>query len=111
MTELIVVNKIDVADPAVVERLRRDEPHVVLVSALTGEGLDELRHQIAELLPRPDADVSLLVPYDRGDVVSRVHEHGEVLGVTHTDEGTRIDARVPQALAGELAAFALLRSG
>jgi GTPase len=111
MTELIVVNKVDIADPAVVERLRRDEPHVALVSALTGEGLDELRDRIGDLLPRPDVDVSLLVPYNRGDVVSRVHEHGEVLAVTHTDEGTRIDARVPQLLAGELAAFALLRSG
>src|SRR3954462_15696147 len=86
MTELIVVNKIDVADPAVVARLRRDEPHVALVSALTGEGLDALQHRIAELLPRPDVDVSILVPYDRGDVVSRVHEHGEVLGVTQTHE-------------------------
>src|SRR3954464_13421 len=56
MTELIVVKKIDVADPAVVARLRRDEPHVALVSALTGEGLDALQHRIAELLPRPDVD-------------------------------------------------------
>ena len=111
MTELIDVNKIDVADPAVVARLRRDEPHVALVSALTGEGLDALQHRIAELLPRPDVDVSILVPYDRGDVVSRVHEHGEVLSIAHTDQGTRIDARVTPPLAGELAAFALLRSG
>jgi GTP-binding protein HflX len=111
MTELIVVNKVDVADPAVVARLRRDEPHVALVSALTGEGLDALQHRIAELLPRPDVDVSILVPYDRGDLVSRVHEHGEVLSIAHTDQGTRIDARVSPPLAGELAAFALLRSG
>src|SRR3954453_2499971 len=111
MTELIVVNKVDVADAAVVARLRRDEPHVALVSALTGEGLDDLQQRIADLLPRPDVDVSLLVPYDRGDVVSRIHEHGEVLSVAHTDEGTRIDARVSQPLAGELVAFALLHSG
>src|SRR3954467_7988581 len=111
MTELIVVNKTDIADPAVIERLRRDEPHVALVSALTGEGLDDLQQRIADLLPRPDVDVSLLVPYDRGDVVSRIHEHGEVLSVTHTDKGTRIDARVPQPLAGDLADFALLHSG
>src|SRR4051812_7842403 len=103
--ELIVVNKIDVTEPAVVERLRRAEPHVAMVSARTGEGLDELRRRIAELLPRPDVDVSLLVPYDRGDVVARVHAHGEVLSVEHTLEGTRIHARVPAWLTGELAAY------
>jgi GTPase len=107
--ELIVVNKIDVADAAVVERLRRNEPHVAFVSALTGEGLHELQQQIADLLPRPDVDVSVLVPYDRGDVVSRIHQHGDVVEITHTDEGTRIDAKVSEALAGELADFTLLR--
>src|SRR3954464_6404050 len=56
MTELIVVNKTDIADPAAIERLRRDEPHVALVSALTGEGLDDLQQRIADLLPRPDVD-------------------------------------------------------
>src|SRR4051795_2126869 len=111
MSGLVVVNNIVIADPAIVDRLPRGEPHVVFVSARTGEGLDELQQRIADLLPRPDVDVSLLVPYDRGDVVSRIHEHGEVLSVTHTDKGTRIDARVPQPLAGDLADFALLHSG
>src|SRR4051794_15911194 len=106
MPELVVVNKIDVADPVLVDRLRRDEPHIALVSARTGEGLDELRERIAALLPHPDVDVSLLVPYDRGDVVAKVHQLGEVLEVTHTEDGTRLEARVSETLAGELAGFA-----
>jgi GTP-binding protein HflX len=104
--ELVVVNKADIADAAVLRRLLRDEPHAVVVSARDGTGLDELRERIAGVLPRPDVDVSLLVPYDRGDVVARVHRHGIVDSVEHTAEGTRIDARVPPALAGDLAAFA-----
>jgi GTP-binding protein HflX len=107
MAELVVVNKIDVADPVVVDRLRRGEPHVVFVSARTGEGLDELRQRVADLLPRPEVAVSLLVPYDRGDVVARLHEHGEVTAVQHVENGTRIDAKVSQSLAGELAGFAV----
>ncbi|HET7530529.1 MAG TPA: GTPase HflX [Mycobacteriales bacterium] len=110
MAEIVVVNKIDVADPVLVERLRRAEPHVALVSARTGEGLDGLRERIAELLPRPDVDVAVLLPYDRGDLVAKVHEHGDVLVLSHTADGTRIDARVPAALAGELAAFATATS-
>ena len=40
--EIIVLNKADVADPFVVERLRQREPNHVMVSARTGEGIDEL---------------------------------------------------------------------
>jgi GTPase len=110
VTELIVVNKCDIAEAAVLARLRRAEPDLVAVSALTGAGLEELRARIGELLPHPEADVSLLVPYDRGDVVARVHRHGEVQSVEHTDEGTRIDARVPAALVADLEDYAIVRS-
>ncbi len=47
------------------------------------------------------------MPYDRGDVVSRVHEHGLVDAVEHTDDGTRLDARVPGWMVGEMARFAV----
>ena len=87
--EVIVVNKADIADPEVLDRLRRHEKHVVVVSARTGAGLDELRALVADELPQPDVDVDVLVPYDRGDLVSRVHETGEVLASEHVAEGTR----------------------
>jgi GTP-binding protein HflX len=107
--EIVVVNKSDVADPDVLRRLRA-EPGVIAVSARTGAGLDELRRRVAELLPRPDVDVPLLVPYDRGDVVAKLHDAGEVRSVEHGAEGTRIDARVPRWLAGEVDAFAVAPS-
>jgi GTP-binding protein HflX len=105
--EIVVVNKTDVADAGVVRRLLRDEPGAVVVSARTGEGLDDLRTRIATALPRPDVDVSVLVPYDRGDVVARIHRHGLVDRVEHTAEGTRIDARVPAAVAADLEGYAV----
>jgi GTPase len=103
--ELIVLNKADAADPDVIDRLRRRERSLVVVSARTGQGLDELRARIDDLLPRPDVEVEVLVPYDRGDLVSRVHADGEVLAERHLPEGTHLRAKVMPALAGELAAF------
>ena len=84
------------------ERLRRRETHSVVVSARTGEGLDELRALIARELPRPSVAVEVLLPYDRGDLVSRVHDEAELLELDHTPEGTRLRALVTSALAGEL---------
>ncbi len=105
--EVIVINKADLADPEVIDRLRRHEKHSIVVSARTGAGLDELRALIADELPQPDIDVEVLVPYDRGDLVSRIHETGEVLASEHVADGTRLSARVTPDLAGDLTAFAI----
>jgi GTP-binding protein HflX len=105
--EVIVVNKADVADPEVIDRLLRAEKHSIVVSARTGLGMDALRALIAEELPQPDVRVDVLVPYDRGDLVSRVHESGEVLGSEHVAAGTRLTAKVDAHLAGDLEPFAV----
>ena len=104
--EVIVVNKADAADPEVLDRLRRHERHCLIVSARTGLGIDALRDLIADELPRPRIDVDVLLPYDRGDLVSRLHEEAEVLASEHTEAGTRLQARVHADLASELAAYA-----
>jgi GTP-binding protein HflX len=103
--ELVVLNKADAADPETVARLRRREPHSVLVSARTGVGIEELQAMIAAELPRPAVEVHVLVPYDRGDLVNRVHSTGEVLAEEHTGEGTALHARVGDELAADLAPF------
>jgi GTP-binding protein HflX len=104
--ELVVINKADAADPLVVDRLRRREPHSVVVSARTGEGLEQLRTVIARELPRPAVPVEVLIPYDRGDLVSRVHDEGDLLGEEHGADGTLVRARVSPALAAELVPYA-----
>jgi len=105
--EVGLVDDDDLADPEVIDRLRRHEKHSIVVSARTGAGLDELRALIADELPQPDIDVEVLVPYDRGDLVSRIHETGEVLASEHVADGTRLSARVTPDLAGDLTAFAI----
>ncbi|HZI98091.1 MAG TPA: GTPase HflX [Actinomycetales bacterium] len=107
--ELVVLNKTDAADAETIARLRRREPRSMLVSARTGAGVEELRERLAAELPRPDVDVDVLVPFDRGDLVSRMHSAGEVLATEHFPEGTRLHARVRAALAAELRPFTTTR--
>jgi GTP-binding protein HflX len=109
--ELVVVNKCDAAEPGVVDRLLRRERPAVAVSARTGQGLGELAELVASMLPRPDVELELLVPYQRGDLVHRVHTDGEVLTEEHTSAGTRLRAKVHQSLAAELAAYVAVPSG
>ncbi|HEU4348982.1 MAG TPA: GTPase HflX [Actinoplanes sp.] len=103
--ELLVVNKIDTADEETLLRLKRTWPDAVFVSARRGLGIDELREAIAERLPRPAADLWVLLPYDRGDLVARIHRRGQVLDTRHTEDGTELHVRVDDMLAAELAQF------
>lgn len=103
--ELLVVNKIDAADGLSLAHLRGALPGAVFVSAHTGEGLDRLRTRMAELIEPTDAGVDVTIPYDRGDLVARVHAEGRIDATEHTADGTRIKARVPIALAAGLREF------
>jgi GTPase len=102
--ELIVINKADVADPETVAALLRREPHAVVVSARTGLGVADLLQAIETDLPTGFVDVAVLVPYTRGELLSRAHRQGEVLTEEHRADGTYLTARVPPSLANELAA-------
>jgi GTP-binding protein HflX len=105
--EIIVINKADAADPLVVKQLLAREPHAVVVSARTGEGMDELLLAIEADLPRPAERVDVVVPYARGDLLSLVHTQGEIEILDHTADGTHLIARVPEELAHQLVAASL----
>ncbi|WP_370100418.1 GTPase HflX [Streptacidiphilus sp. MAP12-20] len=105
--EIVVINKADAADPLVLARLLRREPHAIVVSARTGQGIEELLALVESELPRPSIEVTALVPYTRGDLVAKVHRDGEVLGEEHNGDGTVLHARVGAELAAELEAFAV----
>jgi GTPase len=103
--ELIVVNKVDAASGLGLAKLRRALPGAMFVSAHTGDGVEALRGRMAELAVPTDTAVDVVIPYDRGDLVSRVHADGRVQQTEHNSDGTRIKARVPAALAASLRAF------
>jgi GTPase len=100
--ELLVVNKLDAATEETLLRLKRRWPDAVFVSARTGAGIDELRAAIESRLPQPAVELLALVPYDRGDLVARVHGRGEVLESSHREVGTLMRVRVDPVLAAEL---------
>ena len=105
LPELLVLNKADLAQDDTVLALRSRYPRAVIVSARTGEGIDELRSAVEQELPQPEHRVDVVVPYQRGDLVDRVHKAGVIETLEHLAEGTRIVARVLPDLAGELATF------
>ena len=105
--EIIVINKADLADPLVIARLRQREPHSVVVSAKTGEGITEALAMIEGELPRPGVEFAALVPYDRGDLINRLHQKAEIDSLEHTADGTMVRGRAHADLAGELAAYAV----
>ncbi|MGD1108706.1 MAG: GTPase HflX [Mycobacterium sp.] len=103
--ELLVVNKVDAAGDLALAKLRHALPGAVFVSAHTGDGIDTLRRRMAELTVPVDTAVDVLIPYDRGDLVARVHADGRVQAEEHNPDGTRLRARVPVALAASLRDF------
>ena len=100
--EIVVINKADAADQVTLARLTGRERHSVVVSARTGAGIPQLLAAIERDLPRLDHEVRLLIPYERGDLIARAHEEGEVLSLDHTNEGTVLHARVLPSLYAEL---------
>jgi GTP-binding protein HflX len=104
--ELLVVNKVDAASDLALAKLRRALPGAVFVSARTGDGIAQLRTRMGQLATPADTPVDVVIPYDRGDLVARVHSDGRVDESQHRAEGTRIKARVPVALAASLKEFA-----
>ena len=104
--EQLVFNKVDAADPEALIRLRALAPDALFVSARTGEGLGALTALIDARLPRPSHTVTVQIPFDRGDLVARVHGEGELLSETHSAAGTTLNARVNDDLAALLHPYA-----
>ncbi|UBH24310.1 GTPase HflX [Micrococcus porci] len=104
--EIIVLNKADAAEPDVIARIRAKEPHTVVVSARTGEGIPELESAISATIPRPDVRLELLVPFTDGQVVSRLHSvDAEILSETYEETGTRLTVLVRRDIAADLEGY------
>lgn len=103
--ELIVFNKCDLVDQAREVELRGLVPGALLASAKSGLGIGDLEAVIADSLPKPDIEFHGVIPYSRGDLVSRFHLAGKVEELEYLEEGTRVKGLVPADLAAELEQF------
>jgi GTP-binding protein HflX len=102
--EIIAINKVDIASPDVVMEILRKEPNSYAFSVRSGFGLEGLIHAIEKSLPHPSVEITAVIPYSRGDLVSAIHERGEILSEEHLAEGTSIHAYVDGGLARSIEA-------
>jgi GTP-binding protein HflX len=107
IVEVLVLNKVDLVEPSELDTSRARFPNAVVASALTGEGIEGLLEQLERDLPRPPVELRALIPYDREDLVARLHRDADILETEHTDDGTIVHARVGEREAAELAPFVL----
>jgi len=99
ITEIIAINKADIAPPETIMQLLRQEPNSFAFSARTGFGIDTLLKAIESSLPRPRVEINAVIPFSRGDLVSAIHERGEIISEGYLPEGTSIHAMVDGAIA------------
>jgi GTP-binding protein HflX len=104
---LLVLNKVDAVDEDARRLVTAAHRDAVPVSALTGEGIEELRQRIERAFRAQLQRVELLVPYDRGAVLSELHDVAGDLEREDTSEGVRVKARVPAAVAERLRPYEL----
>ena len=97
--EIIAINKADIAPPEKLMQLLREEQNSFAFSARTGFGIETLVSAIESSLPRPRIEVRAVIPFSRGDLVSAIHERGEIFSEDYLPEGTSIHAMVDGSLA------------
>ena len=95
VSELLVFNKTDVTTEG--KRLVEQHPGSLAISAVTGDGVEQLLAVLGDRLRAMSTVVELVVPYERGDVLAALHRDGEVLVEQHEDGGTRVRARLDAA--------------
>jgi GTPase len=108
---VLVLNKADVLDADRRRELAFRHPEAALVSALSGEGLDELQERIADEFERTLCDVELLVPFSEGGTLSELHDLAGDLERTETPDGVRIQARLPSVVAERFDRYAVNGAG
>jgi GTP-binding protein HflX len=104
---LLVLNKADAVDDERREELRFAHNDGIIVSALTGDGLDELAERIEHAFRETLRPVDLLLPFEEGGRLAELHEVAGDLERTDTAEGVRVRARVPATVAERYARFAV----
>jgi GTP-binding protein HflX len=100
--EIIAINKADIALPEVLMQLLREETNSFAFSARTGFGMETVLKAIETSLPKPRVEITAVIPFSRGDLVSAIHERGEILSEDYSEDGTRIHAFVDGSLARKL---------
>ena len=107
----VVLNKIDRVDPLGRRRLANRFPGAAQVSAVTGEGLDELRAELAHRFDDRWERVRMLLPYEEGGKLSELYALGTPIEEREdTADGVALIARLPRRDLPRFAAFLVAES-
>ncbi|MBV9310876.1 MAG: GTPase HflX [Solirubrobacterales bacterium] len=104
---LLVLAKADLLDEQRRGELAHRHPEGVLVSAISGEGLDQLKLCIESEFARRLEAVELLIPYGEGRRLAELHQLAGDLEREETPDGVRVQARLPGSVAARFRPFAL----
>ena len=98
-------NKCDLLDAETLAGLKRRYPSAQFVSARTGEGIERLVGAIAQAASAADTKLDVLIPYQRGDLVSLAHERCHIISESHGEAGTRLQLLVAPAFVGTFSSY------
>jgi GTP-binding protein HflX len=99
---LLVLNKIDMADRALVAGLMDRYPRTVAVSAKSGEGISKLAQEVSHALSDGFLDVDVETGVENGRLLALLANYGEVLSKRYTDSRVIVHCRIPQRALGHL---------
>jgi len=99
---VVVFNKIDLLkDKNWLKDLKENFDHAVAISALTGEGMEDFAREISKLLSPMMAEIDVVIPIHRMDLVNLAHEEGQVIAIKYYNDTINLRANVPAHLAGK----------
>lgn len=104
---ILVFNKVDLVDASTRLALVSRFPGAVLVSAETGEGVDELIDAIARAATASETLMEVVVPFSRGDLTSIAHSRCTVLAESYDERGAIMTLRVPSEMKASFEPYAV----
>lgn len=97
---ITLFNKQDIARGESLRDFRAD--HTLKISARTGEGLEELKKILGDLVSEDQIYIERIFPYQEAGKIQLIREQGQLLSEEYTEQGIAVKARVPKALYGRV---------
>ena len=103
---ILVFNKIDLLTEEELEALRHRWPQALVVSSVTGQGIDELIHAIGLAAAAQDILLDVIIPYDKGNLASLAHERCRIIDEAYEEDGTHLTLQIPQSYFAQFKPYA-----
>jgi GTP-binding protein HflX len=107
--DLILLNKVDIADPEFVAEAKRAFPDAIPISALNGDGIDDLLAAMKKKLSGRLKSLTVLVPYDKSQLVESAYGQGRIIRKDYREDGIYLEAELSDEHFNRLEAFACAR--